>query len=132
MNGFLDSNPGLASRFNKYFSFEDYNGEQLLAIFKGQCRKNSYVLTEEAEKAAGEMFTALYENRGDNFGNGRDVRNCFEKAIVRQANRLAAMEAPTKDDLMSITPEDLKDAEDIEASEAEARPEEKAENPENA
>ena len=130
MNGFLDSNPGLASRFNKYFSFEDYNGEQLLAIFKGQCRKNSYVLTEEAEKAAGEMFTALYENRGENFGNGRDVRNCFEKAIVRQANRLAAMEAPTKDDLMSITPEDLKDAEDVELSDA--RPEEKAEPTENA
>ena len=59
-----------------------------------------------------------------------DVRNCFEKAIVRQANRLAAMEAPTKDDLMSITPEDLKDAEDIELSDA--RPEEKAEPDENA
>ncbi len=109
MNGFLDSNPGLASRFNKYFSFEDYNGEQLLAIFKGQCKKNGYVLTEEAEKDAGAMFTELYENRGDNFGNGRDVRNCFEKTVVRQANRLAAMEAPTKDDLMSITPADLKD-----------------------
>ena len=117
MNGFLDSNPGLASRFNKYFFFEDYNGDQLLEIFKSQCKKNSYVLTEDAEKKAREMFTELYENRGDNFGNGRDVRNCFEQTIVNQANRLAAMEAPTRDDLMSILPADLSDEETPESEE---------------
>ena len=66
-------------------------------------------MTEDAEKAAGEMFTALYENRDDNFGNGRDVRNCFEDMIVRQSNRVAAMEEPTRDDLMAVLPEDLKD-----------------------
>ena len=109
MEEFLSSNPGLESRFNKYFHFPDYNGEQLLAIFKSQCSKNSYLLTEDAEKAAMEMFTALYENRDDNFGNGRDVRNCFEDMIVRQSNRVAAMEAPTRDDLMAVLPEDLKD-----------------------
>jgi SpoVK/Ycf46/Vps4 family AAA+-type ATPase len=109
MESFLSSNPGLESRFNKYFHFPDYNGEQLLAIFKSQCSKNSYVMTEDAEKAAGEMFTALYENRDDNFGNGRDVRNCFEDMIVRQSNRVAAMEEPTRDDLMAVLPEDLKD-----------------------
>ena len=109
MEDFLSSNPGLESRFNKYFHFPDYNGEQLLAIFKGQCSKNSYIMSEEAEAAAKEMFTALYENRDDNFGNGRDVRNCFEDMIVRQSNRVAAMEAPTKDDLMAVLPEDLKD-----------------------
>lgn len=109
MEEFLSSNPGLESRFNKYFHFPDYNGEQLLAIFKGQCSKNSYIMSEEAEAAAREMFTALYENRDDNFGNGRDVRNCFEDMIVRQSNRVAAMEAPTKDDLMAVLPEDLKD-----------------------
>lgn len=109
MESFLSSNPGLESRFNKYFHFPDYNGEQLLAIFKSQCSKNSYVMSEDAEKAAGEMFTALYENRDDNFGNGRDVRNCFEDMIVRQSNRVAAMEYPTRDDLMAVLPEDLKD-----------------------
>ena len=109
MEDFLSSNPGLESRFNKYFHFPDYNGEQLLAIFKGQCSKNSYIMSEEAEAAAKEMFTALYENRDDNFGNGRDVRNCFEDMIVRQSNRVAAMGAPTKDDLMAVLPEDLKD-----------------------
>ena len=107
MKGFLTSNPGLESRFNKYFFFPDYNGEQLLEIFKSQCKKNTYTLTEEAEAAAKTFFDELYENRNENFGNGRDVRNCFEDAIVRQSNRLAAMEAPTKDDLMAILPEDL-------------------------
>lgn len=107
MEKFLSSNPGLESRFNKYFYFPDYNGEQLMAIFRTQCEKNSYKLTEEADKAAVEMFTKLYEERDDNFGNGRDVRNCFEDMIVRQANRVAVMDAPGKDDLMAVLPEDL-------------------------
>ncbi len=112
MEKFLTSNPGLESRFNKYFFFPDYNGEQLMAIFRSQCRKNGYVLSEEAEKAAVGMFTDLYENRSDNFGNGRDVRNCFEDMIVRQSNRVAKMDAPTKEDLMAVLPEDLEDPEE--------------------
>ncbi len=107
MEKFLDSNPGLDSRFNKYFYFPDYSGEQLMAIFRSQCKKNSYKLSAEAEKAATAMFTELYEHRGDNFGNGRDVRNCFEKMIVRQSNRVAAMDAPDKESLMAVLPEDL-------------------------
>ncbi|MBQ5406627.1 MAG: AAA family ATPase [Oscillospiraceae bacterium] len=122
MENFLSSNPGLESRFNKYFFFPDYNGEQLMAIFRKQCAKNSYTLTEETEKAAVEMFTQLYEERNDNFGNGRDVRNCFEDMIVRQSNRVAAMDAPTKEDLMAVLPEDLKEPEEGEA----AAPEESA------
>ena len=117
MEQFLSSNPGLESRFNKYFFFPDYNGEQLMAIFRKQCEKNSYVLSEEAEKAAVAMFTELYEERGDNFGNGRDVRNCFEDMIVRQSNRVAAMESPSKEDLMAVLPEDLADPEEEEAAE---------------
>ncbi len=112
MEKFLSSNPGLESRFNKYFFFPDYNGEQLMAIFRSQCKKNGYVLTEEAEKAAVEMFTELYDNRGDNFGNGRDVRNCFEDMIVRQSNRVAALENPDRDTLMAVLPEDLRDEEE--------------------
>lgn len=107
MENFLSSNPGLESRFNKYFYFPDYNGEQLMSIFRAQCEKNGYQLTEEADKAAVAMFTKLYEERDDNFGNGRDVRNCFEDMIVRQANRVAVIEEPGKDDLMTVMPEDL-------------------------
>ena len=117
MEKFLSSNPGLESRFNKYFFFPDYNGEQLMAIFRKQCEKNGYKLTEEAEKKAVEFFTELYENRGENFGNGRDVRNCFEDMVVTQSNRVAAMENPTKEDLMTVLPEDLEDEEDEETEE---------------
>ena len=115
MEKFLSSNPGLESRFNKYFFFPDYNGEQLMAIFRSQCKKNGYTLTEESEKAAVELFTDLYENRSDNFGNGRDVRNCFEDMVVRQSNRVAQLENPTKEDLMAVLPEDLQDEEEEEA-----------------
>ena len=125
MEKFISSNPGLESRFNKYFFFPDYNGEQLMAIFRKQCEKNSYKLTEETEKAAVEMFTQLYEERSENFGNGRDVRNCFEDMIVRQANRVAAMDAPTKEDLMTVLPEDLQEPE--EEDEAEPPAEDSAE-----
>ena len=132
MEKFINSNPGLESRFNKYIFFPDYNGEQLMEMFRIRCRKNGYTLTEEADKAATEAFTDLYENRGDNFGNGRDVRNCFEDMIVRQSNRVAQMENPTKDDLMTVLPADLfeEDEEESEAEsekEPEAEPEEKIE-----
>ena len=119
MEKFINSNPGLQSRFNKYFYFPDYNGEQLLHIFKGQCKKNGYALTEEAEAEAKAMFEELYENRGENFGNGRDVRNVFEDTIVRQSNRVAALDAPTKDDLMQFLPEDLRDADETGETDAE-------------
>lgn len=119
MEKFINSNPGLQSRFNKYFYFHDYNGEQLLYIFKGQCKKNGYALTEEAEAEAKAMFEELYENRGKNFGNGRDVRNMFEDTVVRQSNRVAALDAPTKDDLMQFLPEDLRDADETGETDAE-------------
>lgn len=119
MEKFINSNPGLQSRFNKYFYFPDYNGEQLLHIFKGQCKKNGYALTEEAEAGAKAMFEELYENRGENFGNGRDVRNVFEDTVVRQSNRVAALDAPTKDDLMQFLPEDLRDADETGETDAE-------------
>ena len=119
MEKFINSNPGLQSRFNKYFYFPDDNGEQLLYIFKGQCKKNGYALTEEAEAEAKAMFEELYENRGENFGNGRDVRNVFEDTVVRQSNRVAALDAPTKDDLMQFLPEDLRDADETGETDAE-------------
>lgn len=119
MEKFINSNPGLQSRFNKYFYFPDYNGEQLLHIFKGQCKKNGYALTEEAEAEAKAMFEELYENRGESFGNGRDVRNVFEDTVVRQSNRVAALDAPTKDDLMQFLPEDLRDADETCETDAE-------------
>ena len=114
MEKFIHSNPGLESRFNKYFFFPDYNGEQLMAMFRSRCKKNGYTLSEEAEKAAVEHFNKLYEERTENFGNGRDVRNEFEDMVVRQANRVAKLEDPGKEDLMAVLPEDLEDREEEE------------------
>ena len=117
MERFMSSNPGLESRFNKRFIFPDYNGEQLMEIFRAQCKKNSYTLTPEAEEEAKKLFDALYAERDENFGNGRDVRNRFEDMIIRQSNRVAQMDAPTKDDLTAILPEDLRDEEEKEEKE---------------
>ena len=112
MRDFIHSNPGLESRFNKYFQFEDYTGEQLAEIFRAQCKKNGYTIDEATDKAAAEAFQIMYEQRDENFGNARDVRNIFETAIARQANRVAVMENPTKEDLMALTVEDLDLAEE--------------------
>jgi SpoVK/Ycf46/Vps4 family AAA+-type ATPase len=107
MEKFISSNPGLESRFSKYFVFEDYNEEQLHAIFLSMCEKNEYMLSDKASAAAKAMFKQLYDTRDDNFGNARDVRNIFERAVQRQSDRVAALEAPTREDLMTILPEDL-------------------------
>lgn len=107
MPRFIDSNPGLKSRFNKYLDFADYDGDQLYEIFMGRVERNDYKLNGEAEEAIREHLRVLYEDRDDNFGNGRDVRNLFEKIVANQANRVAVMESPTDDDLLTITKDDL-------------------------
>ncbi len=112
MGEFIHSNPGLESRFNKYFYFEDYDGSELMAIFESMCEKNGYALNEETKKFAVDLFNDLYEERDENFGNARDVRNIFERGVARQSNRVADMEAPTKDDLMALSIADLKEDEE--------------------
>lgn len=107
MHKFIDSNPGLSSRFNKYFEFKDYNGDELLGIFQMFCKKNGYNIDEETEKMLHERFDKMYEERDENFGNARTVRNLFEKAIGVQADRLAALAEVTDDQLKLITKEDL-------------------------
>ena len=114
MEQFIHANPGLESRFNKYFYFEDYDSPQLLEIFQSMCKKHGYVLSEEAERWAKEDFQAIYQERDENFGNARDVRNLFEKAVARQADRMAQLEEVTKEQLMELLPEDLKEeSEDV-------------------
>ena len=107
MDDFIGSNPGLESRFNKYFHFPDYDGTQLMSIFENFCTKNGYTLSDEARGYAVKYFDQLYVNREENFGNAREVRNCFEDMIVNQADRISAMDNPTKEDLMGVTIADL-------------------------
>ncbi len=125
MEKFIHSNPGLESRFNKYFFFEDYTGEQLLEILLSMCRKNGYTLSDGGRKWAEEYLKMRYLLRDENFGNARDVRNLFEKALSRQADRVAQMEDPTVEQLMELTREDLCGEED--AAQQEEKPEPAAE-----
>ncbi len=119
MSEFICSNPGLESRFNKYFYFDDYTGEQLYRIFLSQCRKNGYEPDEEALSYARDYFDRLYEERDANFGNARDVRNLFETLVVTQSDRVSHLENPTVEDLMRVTLADFKQAAEDENAPAE-------------
>ena len=112
MGQFIHANPGLESRFNKYFYFEDYDGPQLTSIFLSLCEKNGYALDEETRKYAADLFDKLYQERDENFGNARDVRNLFERGVARQSNRVAALESPGREDLMALTTADLREEEE--------------------
>jgi SpoVK/Ycf46/Vps4 family AAA+-type ATPase len=107
MHRFISSNPGLESRFGKYFHFEDYNSAELMQIYKAMCEKNQYQNDEECLKFAEELFKDMYENRDENFGNARDVRNIFERAVANHSNRIAKLECPTREDLMTFRKEDI-------------------------
>ena len=109
MERFIHANPGLESRFNKYFFFEDYDGKQLMEIFRSMCKKNGYTLSEEGEQFMEKDLRELYDTRDENFGNARDVRNLFEQAVARQADRVSQLEEPTREQLMELLPEDLEE-----------------------
>jgi len=109
MKDFVESNPGLKSRFNKFFEFPDYTVDELQAIFELQCKKYQYKLTEEADKAVREEIIRLEESKGENFANAREVRNLFEKIIANQAARVSALEDVDEETLSTITMEDLTD-----------------------
>ena len=107
MPRFIDSNPGLKSRFNKYLYFADYSGAQLYEIFEGRVKRNDYQLSAQAAERMRTYLEDLYQHRDDNFGNARDVRNLFEKIVSRQADRVAKLEAPTDAQILTIEAEDL-------------------------
>lgn len=107
MHKFINSNPGLASRFNKYFHFPDYIGEELLSIFRRFCATNGYAIEADTEETLRVYFDDLYENREEHFGNARTVRNLFEKAIHNQADRLAQLGQFTDRELELIVKEDI-------------------------
>lgn len=109
METFIDSNPGLQSRFNKYLHFADYSAEEMTDIFLMQCEKNCYTPDEEAVEAIREYLRMASEEAGE-FGNARGVRNVFEKVLSAQANRLAAAKEITREELMRLTKEDVQTA----------------------
>ena len=108
MKRFINSNPGLQSRFNKYINFPDYTGEELYRIFCMYLRKNEYTMSDEASAYLMEHMNYKVAHKERNFGNARYARNIFEKAIQQQANRLAGRTGLSRKELTEITLEDLK------------------------
>ncbi len=105
MDRFIHSNPGLESRFNRFLLFDDYTTDEMVEIFRMQCKKDCYQLTEEARPLIRDYIAE--ESADDSFGNARGVRNLFEHVLVAQNNRLATMEKITREDLMTITADDV-------------------------
>ena len=107
MEKFINSNPGLKSRFNKYIEFPDYTTDELEQIFYMNCEKYDYVVEEEVKHQIRSLIVLRKLQQLENFANAREVRNMFEEIITNQARRVAAMENPTQEDMMKITLEDL-------------------------
>ncbi|MCW5822383.1 MAG: AAA family ATPase [Cyanobacteria bacterium TGS_CYA1] len=107
MDNFISSNPGLKSRFNKYFNFSDYTPEQLLEILDSFCAKATFVLTDDARDVAKKIMEQIYSKRDKSFGNARDVRNVFETAINLQANRIVDLPQVDEKILTEIVASDL-------------------------
>ena len=105
MQSFIQMNPGLRSRFNKYIHFENYSAEEMLAIFKLSCEKAKFILTSEAEKEALAYFAQHTED--PTFGNGRGVRNFFDKVVTQQATRILTIENPSEEVFRTLNKEDI-------------------------
>ena len=113
MRGFIDSNPGLRSRFAREISFPDYSTGDLLAITRKLAADHEYELGPGAEDALERIFGAAA--RGEGFGNARYARTIFEQALNRQALRLAqlegrALEELARDEVTTLEADDLVEA----------------------
>ena len=106
MDQFIHSNPGLESRFNRYLPFDDYTTDEMMGILDMRLEKGQYRLDDAAREAA-RRYIEDANTSSISFGNGRGVRNLFERMLVAQSNRLAAAEEVTTDMLMEITAEDV-------------------------
>ncbi|MGN0481422.1 MAG: AAA family ATPase, partial [Lachnospiraceae bacterium] len=105
MEKFLDSNPGLRSRFNKFLFFEDYTSTQQVEILESMCKGKDYKLSKEAEKKAFQYFEKA--SLSPNYANAREVRNYLERAIAKQATRILTIENATREQLVELTAEDV-------------------------
>ena len=109
MQRFIDSNPGLQSRFNRYIDFPDYTSAELTDIFKMYMKKNQYTLAPDAENYLREQLDYAVAHKDRNFGNARYARNVFEKSIQAQANRLEGRTNLNERELTELTVSDLQE-----------------------
>ena len=103
MSKFINSNPGLKSRFKTCIDFKDYTAEELYQIFLLLCQKHGMTIETTALEDLKKHFEKMAKNKGLNFGNGREVRNYFENTVIaHQAHRIAMMKEPSKEELSCI------------------------------
>ena len=129
MQQFIHSNPGLESRFNRFMHFEDYTPEEMLEILLMRAEKSMYTLDDEARAAARDWIAEASADA--TFGNGRGVRNLFERMLTQQANRVSALSEPTVEQLMAVTADDVAAARNVWTQEREQRSEAAAEAQQN-
>ncbi|MBN8571344.1 MAG: AAA family ATPase, partial [Ignavibacteria bacterium] len=111
MNVFLESNPGLKSRFDKTFTFEDYNENELYWIALKLLADKRVNPDEDAKKYLYQYCIEMYKNKDDYFGNGREVRKIIEEAVRNQNLRLADIprDKRTKEMIETLTTKDLEE-----------------------
>lgn len=107
MKVFIESNPGLRSRFNRYFIFEHFKPSELFLIFEAFCKKADFIVSEEAKEKLNDTFELLYSKKDEGFGNARVIRNLFEKCVQNQANRIIKLTAIDQEILKTISEEDI-------------------------
>ena len=107
MKKFFESNPGLKSRFNTFIEFGDFSGSELNAILDSMCRKNDYELDKAAAGYLEAALLNLSEHKGEQFANGRLVRNIFDDLVMNHARRVAKIENATRTQLTEITKDDI-------------------------
>jgi hypothetical protein len=113
MKKFINSNPGLKSRFNRFFYFDHYTPRELLQIFDIFMENASFTLTGPGRRAVLNLMSEFHGGRNKSFGNGRFVRNLFERMVERQANRIASITPLTEQVLCSLTKADVPPAQEL-------------------
>ena len=107
MQSFLKSNTGLISRFNKFIDFPDYSRNELVSIMNVMAKNAGLLIEDEAQQKVLLMLEHKKQEEWKDFGNARGMRNLFERFVMNQANRLVMLQEPTREELITIRPEDV-------------------------
>ncbi|MFK7840086.1 MAG: AAA family ATPase [Bdellovibrionales bacterium] len=113
MKYLLKSNPGMMSRFRHHIDFVDYDAKEMVDIFKLFVREEEYKLQKDAKTALLNLMKAVVKREDKFSGNGRFVRNAFERTIENMASRVTFKDKPTKRDLQTIHFSDIPSLDDV-------------------